>query len=140
MQEQDRTTQDELYQRLTISLENILAQLEPAENRPPQIPVKPGPGLYVKGYISPIKFHIDVYKHRDAPICIDDADDFFSNAQLRERTKHLSETDKYKLQAHSSLSKELIAQEVPQEFWTTSPVCIIRNTWDGIDHITNAME
>ena len=67
-------------------------------------------------------------------------DAFFADAQLRERTKHLSETDKYKLQAHRTLSKELIAEGVPQEFWTTSPVCIIRNVWDSQDHTTNAIE
>ena len=88
----------------------------------------------------PTSFHIAAYKHRDAPICIDDADAFFADAQLRERTKHLSETDKYKLQAHRTLSKELIAEGVPQEFWTTSPVCIIRNVWDSSDYINQAIE
>lgn len=139
MQDQLPTSDGQFLQVLLQSFENILARLAP--DAPPQPPPPNlGPGLYVKGYISPIKFHIDVYKHRDAPICIDDADDFFGNAQLRERTKHLSETDTYKLQAHSTLSKELIAHEVPQEFWTTSPVCIIRNVWDCSDPINQAIE
>jgi hypothetical protein len=107
---------------------------------PPETQPVLGPGLYIKGYISPIKLHIEAYKHRDAPICIDDADVFFADVQLRERTKHLTETDKFKLLAHSSLSKDLIAENVPQEFWTTSPVCIIRNVWDSSDHINQAIE
>ena len=52
----------------------------------------------------------------------------------------MSETDKYKVMAHRTLSKELVAQGVPQEFWTTSPVCIIRNVWDSNDSISQAIE
>ena len=52
----------------------------------------------------------------------------------------MSETDKYKVMAHRTLSKELVAQGVPQEFWTTSPVCIIRNVRDSNDSISQAIE
>jgi len=139
MQAQQPNGDEQFIQALNSSLDNILARLDPeAVPQPP--PPNLGPGLYIKGYISPIKFHIDVFQHLHAPVCIDDADDFFGNAQLRERTKHLTETDRYKLQAHSSLSKELIRLKVPQEFWTTSPVCIIRNCWDSGDHINQAIE
>ena len=120
MQAQAPTTDAEFFQALSQSLDNILARLAP-DAAPQPDPPNLGPGLYIKGFVSPISFHIAAYKHRDAPICIDDADAFFADAQLRERTKHLSETDKYKLQAHRTLSKELIAEGVPQEFWTTSP-------------------
>jgi len=139
MYAQAATIDDQFFQALSLSLENILARLAPAgvpQTDPPNL----GPGLYLKGFVSPISFHIAAYKHRDAPICIDDSDAFFADAQLRERTKHLSETDKYKLQAHRTLSKELIAEDVPQEFWTMSPVCIIRNVWDSTDHINQAIE
>ena len=139
MQAQAPTHDDEFIQALSQSLENILAHLAPAAVPQPH-PPNLGPGWYFKGYISPISLHIGAYKHRDAPVCIDDADAFFADAQLRERTKHLSETDKYKLQAHRTLSKDLIAESVPQEFWTTSPVCIIRNVWDSTDHINQAIE
>jgi hypothetical protein len=139
MQAQAPTHDDQFIQALSQSLENILGRLAP-EAAPQPDPPNLGPGLYLKGYVSPISFHIAAYKHRDAPICIDDADAFFADAQLRERTKHLSETDKYKVQAHRTLSKELIAEGVPQEFWTTSPVCIIRNVWDSTDHINQAIE
>jgi hypothetical protein len=130
---------EQFIQVLSQSLDNILARLAPDAPPPPPSP-NLGPGFYHKGYISPISFHIAAYRHRDAPICIDDADAFFGDAQLRERMKHLCETDKYKLMAHRSLSKELIAEGVPQEFWTTSPACIIRNVWDSTDHINQAIE
>lgn len=139
MQAQAPTQDDHFIVALSQSLDNILARLAPAAV-PQPAPPNLGPGLYLKGYVSPISFHIVAYRHRDAPICIDDADAFFADAQLRERTKHLSETDKYKLQAHRTLSKDLIAEGVPQEFWTTSPVCIIRNVWDSTDHINQAIE
>ena len=91
MQAQAPTHDDEFIQALSQSLENILAHLAPAAVPQPH-PPNLGPGWYFKGYISPISLHIGAYKHRDAPVCIDDADAFFADAQLRERTKHLSET------------------------------------------------
>ena len=139
MQEQAPTRDDHFIQALSQSLENILARLVPDAPRQPD-PPNLGPGLYVKGRTSPISFHIAAYRHRDAPVCIDDADDFFADARNREQTKHISETDKFKLMVHSTLAKELVAQDVPQEFWTTSPVCLIRNVWDSQDHTTNAIE
>ena len=139
MQAQQPNGDEQFIQALDRSLQNVLARLNPeAVPQPP--PPHLGPGLYIKGFIRPIVFHIKAYQHRDAPICIDDADAFFGDADLRERTKHLTETDRYKLQAHSSLSKELIRLKVPQEFWTTSPVCIIRNVWDSADSINQAIE
>jgi hypothetical protein len=139
MQAQAPTSDDVFFQALSVSLDNILARLSP-DSQPQHAAPNLGPGLYVKGGISPISFHIEAYRHRDAPICIDDADDFFADARLREQTKHLSETDQYKLMAHRTLAKELVAQGVPQEFWTTSPVCLIRNVWDSGDHTTDAIE
>lgn len=139
MQAQAPMTDAVFFQALSQSLDNILARLSP-DAAPQPDPPNLGPGLYVKGGISPISFHIAAYRHRDAPVCIDDADAFFADAQLRERTKHLCETDQYKLMAHRTLAKELVAQGVPQEFWTTSPVCLIRNVWDSGDHTTDAIE
>lgn len=139
MQAQAPSIDDVFFQALSASLDNILARLSPGAA--PQLDTPNlGPCLYIKGFVSPISFHIAAYRHRDAPICIDDADTFFADAQLREQTKHISETDKYKLLAHRTLSKELVAQGVPQEFWTKSPVCIIRNVWDSHDPISQAIE
>jgi hypothetical protein len=139
MHAQAPTSDDQFVQAFMQSVENTLARLNPDAPRPPD-PPNLGPGLYVKGGISPISFHVTSYRHRNAPICIDDADAFFADARLREQTKHISETDKYKVMVHCTLSKELIAKKVPQEFWTTSPVCIVRNVWDSADHINKAIE
>ena len=135
---QTPTTDEQFFQALSVSLDSILARWAGAVPQPD--PPNLGPGLYIKGWVSPIVFHIDVFKHMDAPICIDDADAFFADSQLREATKHLSETDQYKLKAHRTLSPELIAQNADKEFWTKSPVCIIRNVWDSTDHINQAIE
>jgi hypothetical protein len=139
MQVQAPNSDDQFVQAFLQSVENTLARLAPDAPRQPD-PPNLGPCLYVKGGISPISFHIAAYRHRNAPICIDDADAFFADTRLREQTKHITETDKYKLMAHRTLSKELIAEGVPQEFWTTSPVCIIRNKWDSEDSINQAIE
>lgn len=139
MQAQAPTNDEQFLQAFTVTMANILARLDPDAIQQPD-PPNLGPCLYVKGGISPISFHIAAYRHRDAPICIDDADAFFADARLREQTKHITETDKYKVMAHRTLSKELIAEGVPQEFWTSSPVCIIRNVWDSADSINQAIE
>lgn len=140
MQAQSPTNDAQFIHALSQALVRILARLTPDAPLPPE-PPNLGPGLYIKGStISPVSFHIAAYQHRDAPICIDDADAFFAEVELRERVKHLCETDQYKLQAHRKVSKELVAAGVPQEFWTKSPVCIIRNVWDSGDPINRAIE
>ena len=70
------TTDAVFMQALSQSLDNILARLAPGAAPQPDRP-NLGPGLYIKGFVSPISFHIAAYKHRDEPICIDDADAFF---------------------------------------------------------------
>ena len=138
MQATAPTSDDQFMKALSVSLANILARLAPNASPAPE-PPNLGPPLYIKGSVSPINFHIDCYQHRDAPITIDDADDFFGDARLREGAKHLAETDKFKLKVHRTLSNELVAAGVPKEFWTTSPVAIIRNVWDSDDHICQAI-
>jgi hypothetical protein len=139
MQAQAPSTDEQFLAGVARTADFMIARLWPDATPQPD-PPNLGPGLYIKGFVSPISFHIAAYRHRDAPICIDDADAFFADAQLREQTKHLSETDKYKLMAHRTLAKELVAQGVPQGFWTRSPVCIIRNVWDSHDPISQAIE
>ncbi len=133
------TTNEEFMQVLDKSLANILQTLAP-DQQPDPTPVKIGPGLYIKGFMKPIVFHIKVYQHRGSPITVDDADIFFGHMQLRECIKYLTETDTWKLQAYNSLATELKAQGVPNEFYTNSPVCIIKNVWDSNDHVSEAIE
>ena len=113
----------------------LLAELPP-QPAPPNL----SPGLCVKGDCRPIKFHIKAYQHRDAPILIDDADAFLAKLDNREKVKHLAETDSYKLMSHESFAPQLLQYGVPNEFYTTSPVCILRNAWDSGDHINQAIE
>src|SRR2546426_576240 len=57
MQAQAPTTDAVFIQALSQSLDNILARLAPGaatQADPPNL----GPGLYIKGYVSPISFHI----------------------------------------------------------------------------------
>jgi len=135
-----RPTDDaQFVNALNISLDNILARLAPASPQHPE-PANLSPGLCIKGDCRPIKFHIKAYQHRDAPILIDDADAFLAKLDNREKIKHLAETDRYKLMSHESFAPQLIKLDVPNEFYTTSPVCILRNAWDSSDHINQAIE
>ena len=133
------TNADQFVNALNISLDNILARLAPGSTQQPE-PANMSPGLCIKGDCRPIKFHIKAYQHRDAPILIDDADAFLAKLDNREKVKHLAESDRYKLMSHESFAPQLIQHGVPNEFYTTSPVCILRNAWDSNDHINNAIE
>ncbi len=133
------TDGDQFVNALNISLDNILARLVPGSLRQ-QEPANLSPGLYIKGDCRPIKFHIKAYQHRDAPILIDDADAFLAKLDNREKVKHLAETDQYKLMSHESFAPQLAKLGIPNEFYTTSPVCILRNSWDSNDHINQAIE
>jgi hypothetical protein len=133
------TSEDQLLNALKISVENILARLAPGSPQQPE-PPNLSPGLCIKGDCRPIKFHIKAYQHRDAPILIDDADAFLAKLDNREKVKHLAETDRYKLMSHESFAPQLTKQGIPNEFYTTSLVCILRNAWDSNDHINQAIE
>lgn len=133
------TENDQFVNALNISLDNILARLAPGSLRQPE-PANLSPGLCIKGDCRPIKFHIKAYQHRDAPILIDDADAFLAKLDNREKVKHLAETDRYKLMSHESFAPQLAKLGIPNEFYTTSPVCILRNSWDSNDHINQAIE
>ena len=97
-------------------------------------------GLYVKGYRTHLKFHLELYKHKDKPVAIDDADDFLSTKKLREQLKHLTETDQYKKIDYGSTTKILVQMGVPSFFFTTSSCAIICNTWDSDDPIAWGIE
>jgi hypothetical protein len=97
-------------------------------------------GLYIKGYRTHLKFHLELYKHKDTPVAIDDADDFLNNKRLREQVKHLTETDQYKKIDYGSTTKILVEAGVPSFFFTTSSCAIICNTWDNDDPICWGIE
>ena len=97
-------------------------------------------GLYVKGYRTPLKFHLELYRHKDKPVAIDDADDFLNTKKLREQVKHLTETDPYKKIDYGSTTKILVQMGVPSFFFTTSSCAIICNTWDSDDPICWGIE
>jgi hypothetical protein len=97
-------------------------------------------GLYVKGYRTPLQFHMDLYRHQDKPVAIDDADVLLANKQLREQIKHLTETDKYKKIDYGSTTKILTEAGVPRFFFTTSGCAILCNSWDSDDPICQAIE
>lgn len=133
------SSEDQFLNALNISLDNILARLAPGSPQQPK-PPSLSPGYRIKGDCRPIKFHIKAYQHRDAPILIDDADAFLAKLDNREKVKHLTETDRYKLMSHESFAPQLIKLGIPNEFYTTSSVCILRNSWDSSDHINHAIE
>lgn len=133
----------ELYAAYAKGLINLLVVLGPpglGKGQGLQTALKGTGGLYVKGYYTRLKFHMDLFRHKDKPIAVDDADAFLADSGLRESIKHLSESDEYKKIDYGSTTKVLEKEGVPGYFFTKSSLAIVCNSWDENDPISKAIE
>ena len=96
--------------------------------------------LCIKGRKSGIDFYTDLYRFKDKPVVLDDADDLMADPLCKSYVKDLTETDAYSRLDYGTKTKILQKEEVPGHFSTQSPVCIIANHWDGDDSILHALE
>jgi hypothetical protein len=85
-------------------------------------------GLYVQGgKVSPLEFYRLCYKHRGEPIILDDGERLMNddNKDGLRLVTTLTETDRIKTLHWKTVSQN--RGEVPDEFRTSSPVCVISN-------------
>ena len=84
------------------------------------------PCLYRKGLqLTPLQFHLDLYRHRGEPVVLDDADPFMSHKVGKQQVSSLGDTSPTKPISYASTTRAL--GDVPQTFHTTSPLCVITN-------------
>ena len=95
--------------------------------------------LYVKGRHSAVEFFCDLYDHQHGPVVIDDADSVMNDNHCKGMLKHLTETDAEKLVKWKTNSHVLNNRETPQQFWTSSPVCVATNSWSDTDDVYQAL-
>lgn len=81
--------------------------------------------LYLNTYTTPLALYKRLHEHRDQPIIIDDIDTLLDNKRLLSLLKQTGDTYSEKRLAWHSTTEKL--GDVPQEFTTTSNVCIVCN-------------
>jgi len=96
--------------------------------------------LVVKGRKSALDFYIDLYRHKDTPVILDDAEDLMGQRLCREYVKALTETDRFKRLDYGTRTKILRNESVPTFFHTTSHVAVITNQWTNCDPVFDALE
>lgn len=96
MQAQQPNGNEQFIQALNTSLDEHPGTAEPGCRAAGPPPPNLGPGLYIKGYTSPIKFHIDVFQHRDARSAVTPMISSATPQTQKTAPKHLTETDRYK--------------------------------------------
>lgn len=77
------------------------------------------------GQLTPLQFYKDLYEHRGQPVILDDAEHLMENKIGAKFVSALGETTPEKQLDYGSTTQGL--GEVPQTFFTTSPLCIIAN-------------
>lgn len=83
----------------------------------------------IEGHMTPIGLYMQAYEARDMPVVLDDIDGLYANQIAVSMLKALCQTDPIKRVTWSSASKVLQEREIPNEFETSSPVCILGNEW-----------
>ena len=97
-------------------------------------------GLWLEGHVTPFQMYIELYRHRDELVILDDADEL---AKIREGVrllKSLCQTDARKTVSWHSSTPKLEQEGVPTSFDTQSRVCIIANEWKTLNEHVAALE
>jgi len=77
------------------------------------------------GQLTPLQFYKDLYEHRGQPVVLDDAEHLLENKIGAKLVSALGETTPEKRLDYGSTARGL--GNVPQTFFTNSPICILAN-------------
>jgi hypothetical protein len=85
------------------------------------------PHLWIEGHATPLSAYVELYRHRDRPVVIDDEDTFHADPQKVALMKSLCGTEPVKRLAWGTTSPVLAEAGVPSSFETTSKVVVVTN-------------
>lgn len=74
-----------------------------------------------------------VYKADNAPIVLDDVDHFLKKPNGPPLVKALTQTKEIRSVSWESTTSILVKENVPRQYFTTSPICMIGNQWKSTD-------
>lgn len=90
------------------------------------------PHLWIEGHATPLKAYMELYRHRDQPVVIDDEDTFQSHPQKVALMKCLCGTEPVKRLAWDTTSPVLDEACVPGAFETASKVVVVTNRANAV--------
>ena len=88
---------------------------------------------WIDNHASNLGLYCSVYEAHGSPIVLDDINHFFKNTMACSLMKALTQTDQVKSVSWESTAKTLDERNVPKQFCTSSPICLIANKWNGTD-------
>ncbi len=88
--------------------------------------------LWVEGTVSAFQLYQMLYANKDQPLVMDDVDSIYTDRNLVRLLKCLCNTDREKKVSWNTASPQLNALNIPNDFVTTSKVCIIANHWQTL--------
>lgn len=99
-----------------------------------------GDTCWIEGNASPFRIYVELYKHRDQLIVIDDVDSLHADKNGIRLLKNLCQTEPAKRVSWQTAAKGLEKEGIPREFATKSRVVIISNDWKSTNRNTAAVE
>jgi len=86
---------------------------------------------WIDNSVSAVGLYAAVYEANNAPIVLDDVNNFLKQPEAVPLCKSLTQTEKSKSVSWQKFNKQLEALRIPKQFSTSSPVCMIANMWDA---------
>lgn len=91
------------------------------------------PHTWIDNHVSPQGLYGAAYKANNNAIVLDDVNHFFRNPTACSLMKALTQTSGKRVVSWLTTAKTLTNLGVPEQFSTTSQVCLIGNKWNGAD-------
>lgn len=85
----------------------------------------------IGGHASAMALYEQAYLADDGPILLDDVDSLLTQPAATAVLKNLCQSEPSRTVTWMTTSKYLDEREIPREFTTRSPVCILANKWDA---------
>tara|TARA_R110002111_G_scaffold100975_1_gene156369 strand:+ start:14071 stop:14964 length:894 start_codon:yes stop_codon:yes gene_type:complete len=88
---------------------------------------------WIDNHATNLGLYCSVYEADASPVVLDDINHFFKSKLACSLMKALTQTEKVRSLSWESTAKALEERNVPRQFETSSPICLIANLWSGSD-------
>lgn len=93
----------------------------------------------IEGSMSALGLYEAVFRAENAPIILDDIDGIYKDPRAVRLLKALCQTEERRHVTWATATNYLQKQEIPNEYFTTSPICIIANEWKELNGNVKAL-
>lgn len=88
---------------------------------------------WIDNHATNLGLYCAVCEADNAPVVLDDINHLFKSKMACSLMKALTQTEETRSVSWESTAKALEERNVPRQFKTSSPICLIANQWDGTD-------